>query len=406
MKYDFDQIVDRKGTNSMNVEGFKSYIFGAYPGIEFPYADDEFIRMWVADMEFSTAPEVIEAIKERANRKIFGYTNLYDDRYYRAFSAWCQRLYDWTFPQEQLVFTLGVVAALYELVGDLVPQGKKVLTLTPAYSYFLHAAEHNRRELVCSSLKKDAQGRFVIDWEDLEQKAADPDVAVLIFCNPHNPTGRIWTQEELERLGEVIRKNDLWVISDEIHCDVLRSGRRHIPLGKVMPDYQKLVTCMSASKAFNLAGMMMSNIIIRDGALRDLVHSHETCDMNPLSIAAVQAAYEKGYDWLMELRAYLDANFEYMERFFAQRIPGAVLTKTEATYLAWIDVSRVLSDVDDLPLFFAQKAGVLLEGGDSLFVGNAKGYIRLNLAMPRSLLEQGLERIAAAIEGHQRQTKC
>lgn len=403
MKYNFDEIVDRKGTNSMNVEGFKGYIFGEYPGIEFPYQDDEFIRMWVADMEFSTAPEVIEAIKARADRKIFGYTNLYDDRYYRAFSAWCRRLYDWDFPQEQLVFTLGVVAALYELVGDLVPEGKKVLTLTPAYSYFLHAAEHNHRELVCSPLTKDGSGRFVMDWEDLEHKAADPDVRVLIFCNPHNPTGRIWTWEELERLGEVIRKNDLWVISDEIHCDVLRSDKKHTPLGKVMPDYQKLITCMSASKAFNLAGMMMSNIIVRDEALRALMHAHETCDMNPLSIAAVQAAYEKGYDWLMELRAYLDANFDYMERFFAQRIPKAVPTKSEATYLAWVDVSKVLPGAEDLPLFFAQKAGVLLEGGDSLFVGNAKGYIRLNLAMPRSLLAKGLERIANAIEAYQKQ---
>ena len=384
----------------MNVEGFKGYIFGAYPGIEFPYTDDEFIRMWVADMEFATAPEIVEAIKARADRRIFGYTNLYDDRYYRAFSSWCQRLYDWNFPQEQLVFTLGVVAALYELVGDLTNEGKKVLTFTPAYSYFLHAAEHNNRELVCSPLKKDSEGRFVIDWDDLEQKASDPDVAVMILCNPHNPTGRIWTEQELTQLSCVIRKNGLWVISDEIHCDVLRSNKRHIPLGKIMPDYQKLVTCMSASKAFNLAGMMMSNIIIRDEALRNLVHSHETCDMNPLSIAAVQAAYEKGYDWLLELRTYLDANFDYTYKFFAERIPTAVPTKAEATYLAWIDMRNTLPGVEDLPLFFAQKAGVLLEGGDNLFVGNAEGYIRLNLAMPRSMLAEGLKRIASAVEDY------
>lgn len=402
MKYDFDKIIDRKGTNSMNVEGFKGYIFKAYPTIEFPYADDEFVRMWVADMEFATAPEVIDAVKERADHGIFGYTSLYDDRYYRAFSSWCRRLYDWDFPQEQLVFTLGVVAALYELIGDLVPEGKKVLTFTPAYSYFLHAAEHNNRELICSPLKKDGGGRFVIDWDDFEEKASAPDVSVLVLCSPHNPTGRVWTLEELERIGDIIRRNGLWVISDEIHCDILRSGKRHIPLGKVMPDYRKLVTCMSASKAFNLAGMMMSNIIIRDESLRALVHSHETCDMNPLSIAAVQAAYERGYDWLLELRSYLDANFDYMYKFLKERIPSAVPTKTEATYLAWIDVSRVLPSVGDLPLFFAQKAGVLLEGGDSLFVGNAEGYIRLNLAMPKIMLAKGLERIAAAVDEYQK----
>jgi len=400
MKYDFDQIIDRKNTNAMNVEGFRSYIFGEYPGIEFPYADDEFIRMWVADMEFSTAPEVIQAIKDRADRKIFGYTSLYDDRYYRAFSSWCRRLYDWDFPEEELVFTLGVVAALYELVGDLVPEGKKVLTLTPAYGYFLHAAEHNQRDLVRSPLKQEADGRFVIDWEDLEAKAADPDVKVFIFCNPHNPTGRVWTPAELERLAEIIRKNDLWVISDEIHCDVIRTGLKHTPLGKIMPDYTKLITCMSASKAFNLAGMMMSNIIIRDKELRDLVHAHETCDMNPLSIAAVQAAYEKGYDWLTALKAYLDENFETTYAFFRERLPGAVPVKAEATYLAWVNVGALLPDVEDLPLFFAKNAGVLLEGGDQLFVGNAKGFIRLNLAMPRATLVKGLERIAAAIEAH------
>ncbi len=403
MTYNFDEIIDRRHTNSENVDGWRPYIFHCGPERVFPYKDEEFIRMWVADMEFAVAPEIRQAIIDRVNRQILGYSIVSDGGYYEALRTWCESRYGWSFPKEQLTFSPGVIPALYQLVEDLVkPTGGKVLTMTPAYGFFLHACEYNGVELVTSPLKKE-HGRFEVDWADLEKKAADPAVKVLMLCNPHNPTGRIWTAEELHRMAEIIEKNRLWVVSDEIHCDLLRTGLHHIPLGKIMPDYERLITCMSASKTFNLAGLLHSNIIIRSDEERARFQARDKNigAVNPLSIAAHKAAYEQGGAWLEQMKAYVDGNLALVDKFLRENIPGAKFTIPEATYFAWVDLGAVLPQVADLPDFFANKAGVLLEGGDGLFVGNAKGYIRLNLAMPRSTVRTGLERIAQAIRAEQ-----
>lgn len=401
MKYNFDEIIDRKNTNAENVEGFRPYMFGDNPDIEFPIADDEFIRMWVADMEFAVAPEICQAIKDRVDRQIFGYTMVYGDDYYNAFNGWCRDRYGWSFPKEQLCFSPGIIPALYELVGDTVAPDEKLLFVSPAYGFFQHAAEYNNREYVCSPLI-DKDGEFFIDFDDLEKKASDPKVKLLIWCNPHNPTGRVWTEEEAAKVAAIAEKYDLWLLSDEIHCDLIRNGQVHIPMGKVMPDYKKLITCMAASKTFNMAGLMFSNIIIRDEALRKTFQSNDKllCAVNPLSLSANQAAYEKGWPWLQQLRDYLDGNFRMVVDFLRENVPGAIYKGSQATYLAWVDMNGCLGDVEDLPTFFAMEAGVLLEGGDRLFVGNAKGFIRLNLAMPRAIIKDGLERIAKAVRKH------
>ena len=398
MQYNFDEIIDRKHTNAMNTDGFRSYIFHAGPDMKFPYSDDEFIRMWVADMEFATPPEVCQAIKDRVDKRIFGYSQVFDPAYYEAFSGWCRKMYDWDFPKEQLVFSPGIIPALYELVGDLVAADEKVLITTPAYGFFKHAATYNNRTLVCSPLQND-NGWFSIDFADLEQKAADPKVKLLIWCNPHNPTGRMWTAEETARVGAIAEKYGLWLISDEIHCDLIRQGQKHIPTAKVMPDYPRLITCMAASKTFNMAGLMFSNIIVRDAAVREQMAAHDKTVglVNPLSIAATQAAYELGGPWLQQLQVYLDGNFQFVADYLAANLPQAVFRIPESTYLAWVDMSRYFPETEDLPLFFANKAGVLLEGGDGMFVGNAAGYVRLNLAMPRAVIAKGLERICEAI---------
>lgn len=401
MNYNFDEIIDRRNTNAMNTDGFRGYIFRAGPEMKFPYEDDEFVRMWVADMEFATPPEVCQAIKDRVDKRIFGYSMVFDDGYYEAFSGWCRKLYDWSFPKEQLVFTPGVIPTLYELVGDLVAPDEKLLITTPAYGYFKHVATFNDRELICSSLKSD-NGWFTIDFEDLERKAADPRVKLLLWCNPHNPTGRMWTEEETKRVGAIAEKYGLWLISDEIHCDLIRQGKKHIPTAKVMPDYPKLITCMAASKTFNMAGLMFSNIIVRDAEVRKQMAAHDKLIglVNPISLTATQAAYERGGDWLEQLQTYLDGNFQLVSDYLAANLPDAVCRIPEATYLAWVDLNRCLPDVDDLPMFFANKAGVLLEGGDGLFVGNAKGFVRLNLAMPRAIVEKGLRRMSDSIYKH------
>lgn len=403
MTYNFDEIIDRRHTNSENVDGWRPYIFHCGPERVFPYKDEEFIRMWVADMEFAVAPEIRQAIIDRVNRQILGYSIVSDDGYYEALRTWCESRYGWSFPKEQLTFSPGVIPALYQIVEDLVkPTNGKVLTMTPAYGFFRHACEYNDVELVTSPLKKE-NGRFEMDWADFEKKASDPAVKVLMLCNPHNPTGRIWTEDELRRMAEIIEKHQLWVVSDEIHCDLIRTGLRHIPMGKVMPDYERLITCMSASKTFNLAGLLHSNIIIRSDEERARFQARDKNigALNPLSIAAHKAAYEHGGAWLEQLKAYVDGNLKLVDEFLKGNIPAARFTIPEATYFAWVDLGDVLPQVADLPDFFANKAGVLLEGGDGLFVGNAKGYVRLNLAMPRAMVQTGLERIAEAISKEQ-----
>ena len=403
MTYNFDEIIDRRNTNSENVEGWRPYIFHCGPERVFPYKDEEFIRMWVADMEFAVAPEILQAITDRVDRRILGYTLVYDKGYYEALRAWCESRYGWSFPKEQLTFSPGVIPALYQLTEDLVkPLNGRVLTMTPAYGFFLHACEYNGVELVTSPLREE-NGSFSVDWEDLEAKAADPDVKLLMLCNPHNPTGRIWTEEELRHMAAIIEKHRLWVVSDEIHCDLIRCGRRHLPMAKVMDRYPKLITCMAPTKTFNMAGLAFSNIIIRDPALRARFQERDKLFgmVNPMSLTAAQAAYSRGGAWHEALKQYLDENFAFVKAFLSQELPEAVMYIPEATYLAWVDLSRCLPDVADLPDFFANKAGVLLEGGDSLFVGNAKGYVRLNLAMPRAIIQTGLERMRDAIREEQ-----
>ena len=402
MAINFDEIIDRRGTNALNTDGFRGYIFHAGPEMVFPYKDEEFVRMWVADMEFGVAPEIIDAIRARLDRRIFGYTGVYDSNYYDSFRKWCLDHYDWDFPQEQLCFTPGIIPALYQLGELLCTKAEKVLLNTPAYGYFLHAAEYSGLGVLHSPLLKNEKGEFSLDYEDFEAKCADPHCKLVFWCNPHNPSGRIWTEEELLRIAEIVMKYNLWIISDEIHCDLLRTGQKHTPMAKVMPEYPKLITCMAPTKTFNMAGLAFSNIIIRDAELREKFKERDKLFgmVNPLSLAAAKAAYDYGDPWLQELRAYLDENFAFVKEFLSEYLPEAVMNIPSATYLAWVNMGPCLPDVKDLPDFFAHNAGVLLEGGDDLFVGNAAGYVRLNLAMPRSIIRTGLERMRDAIRAH------
>ena len=259
--YDFDKIVERRNTNAMNTDGFRQYIFHDDGTMTFPFKDEEFVRMWVADMEFET-PEVIRnAMKDRIDKGIFGYTKVFDPEYYKAFEGWCNRRYGWTFPKEQLVTSPGIIPALYELVGYITAPDEKVLAVTPSYAYFKHAADFNGRELVCSDLiNKD--GYYTMDMDDLAEKAADPKTTLCIFCNPHNPTGRVWTEDELKAFGDICEKNNLWVISDEIHADLSHPSSTHIPMGKANEGIGADVISLQ-----NLGGQIIQGTEIPDGLL-------------------------------------------------------------------------------------------------------------------------------------------
>lgn len=394
MAYCFDKVIDRTHTQCLSADGFRGMIFHENAAsAKLPFPDEQIVHMGIADMELSAPPCVLEALHARVEHGIFGYTSVLDDSFPNAFAAWCERMYGWSFPHEALCYSHGIVPALYDLTQQLCKPGEKVLFFTPSYGPFKGAAVHAEREYVCSELLRGEDGQYQIDFDDFARKAADPAVTVCIFCNPHNPTGRIWTEEELRRVGTICLENNVRILSDEIHCDLLRSGRHHTPLARLFPDSPYIVTCMAPSKTFNIAGLQFSTIIIPDEALRAHWQSTHNEGENPLSLTAAQAAYsDGGYDWLMALRAYLDENFVFARDYFQTHAPKVRFTIPEATYLAWVDVSAYTGKQAELKQLVAERAGVAVNDG-AMFVQGGEGFLRLNLAAPRQSVELGLSRI-------------
>ena len=390
MSWNFDRIIDRRNTQCISTDACRGHM-------SIPYPDEELVRMWIADMDFAAPDCILEALHARVGHGIFGYTAMTDSTFADAFLAWCGRMYGWQFPPEQLCSSHGIVPALFDLVKLLCRPGEKVLFLTPSYGPFKSAAVEAGREYVCSDLVRGEDGVFRIDFDDFATKAADPAVSVCILCNPHNPTGRVWAETELRRIGSLCLENGLTVLSDEIHCDLLRSGRTHTPLAKLFPDSERIITCMAPSKTFNIAGLQFSSVIIPDASLRAVWKETHSDGENPLSLTAAQAAYsDGGYAWLMALREYLDGNFSFAEAYFAAHAPKVRFHIPEATYLAWVDVSAYTGRQPELRRLFAERAGVIVNDG-SMFVQNADGFLRLNLACPRAVVEKGLSRICGLL---------
>ncbi len=401
MKYNFDEIIDRRNTNSLSYDGWKPYLFNLPRDEAFPYPDHDYVRMWVADMDFATPPEILDAIRARLDDRILGYTCLYDQSYYTVLESWFLKRYNWQIDVEELVTAPGVVPALNRLTGLLTGPGERILITTPSYAPFKKAGDYHEREVVTSDLLL-RSGQFGMDFEDIAEKLADKrlNIRLFILCNPHNPTGRVWTREELLSLGELCLQNDVWIISDEIHCDLLRRGRTHTPLSALFPASDRIITCTAPSKTFNLAGNMMSHLFIKNEAVRAAYKKQFHEMLSPLSIVAARAAYASCEPWLEALVTYLDDNFSYLQQWLQNTLPLARFAVPEATYLAWIDLSaylRLLPDPRNPALFFAREAGLLIEDGN-FFVGNGTGYIRLNIACPRAVLEEGLRRMGAALE--------
>ncbi|MGV3094940.1 3M3SH-releasing C-S lyase [Staphylococcus borealis] len=397
MTYNFDEIIDRRETNAMNVEGYKGYLFGDADTSDLE-DHDELIRMWVADMDFATPDVVLDAIKDRLDKKILGYTNLFGTDYYDAFVSWTERRFGYTFSQDHLVFSHGIVAGLIELVSYICDEDDKALILTPSYGPFKMACDKNHIETVYSPMINH-NGYYEIDFEDVRKKVETENIKLCIFANPHNPTGRVWSEDELKQFGQIMADNDVWIISDEIHCDIKRAGQTHIPFAKAVPDYDKIVTAMSQSKAFNIAGLMFSNIIIPNRRLLKTWKLHHFSSENPLSIVATQAAYEKGEDWLAAMNDYLDDNFKYLANFLQQELPHAEFKIPEATYLAWVDLSYYIKEKEinePIAKYFIKHAGVIIEGQEQ-FVHNAEGHIRINIAIPREVMKKGLQKIKDAL---------
>ena len=399
MKYDFDEVVDRTGTDSLTVDGWREYMFGDHesPAPEVPASG--FINLWVADMAFPTPEPVLEAIRSRLDKKILGYTRVFDRDYYDIFGAWCERHYGYRFQEESIVFSPGIIPALNRLVPLLTHEEDSILILTPSYAPFKKAGDYSGRRVVECPLKN-SQGYWAPDFEAMEQALCDEQKRIKVFflCNPHNPTGRVWRRDELQKMIALCLQHDVWVISDEIHCDLSRSGVMHIHAASLFPENNKIITCMSTSKTFNLAGNLLANIMIPDASVRaEWLRLHDDF-ISPLSLVANKAAWSECDEWLTQLRLYIDENFRFLQDYLRTYHPRARFIIPEGTYLAWIDISPLLdvSNQEEVTLFFARHAGVLLEGGQ-MFVSNGDGYIRLNLACPRAVLAEGLSRISNAL---------
>lgn len=385
MKYNFDEIIPRRGTNSYKWDSA---------------GDADVLPMWVADMDFRTAPPVVEALRKRAEHGIFGYVRV-PDAYYAAVTNWFARRHDWQIEKEWIIYTTGVVPALSAVIKALTVPGDKVMVQTPVYNCFFSSIRNNGCGMIANPLIY-RNGTYQIDFADLEQKAADPSVKVLLLCNPHNPVGRVWTKQELTRIGDICIRNNVWVIADEIHCELVFPGHTYIPFASISQEFlMHSVTCTSPSKAFNLAGLQIANIISADTDIRikidKAINVNEVCDVNPFGVEALMAAYNDSEEWLEELKQYLFANYNYLRAYFAECLPKFPVSMLEGTYLVWVDCSVLNQSSDKIVKTLLEKEKLWVnEGG--LYGEAGEGFIRINIACPRQQLIEGLNRLRRALK--------
>lgn len=385
MKYDFDTIVPRRGTSSYKWDTSE---------------EENTLPMWVADMDFRTAPDIIEALQERVMHGVFGYTKV-PDTYYDAVVRWFGKRHRWQVDSRWIVYTSGVVPALSAIIKALTEPGDKVIVQTPAYNCFYSSIRNNGCELSANKLIY-RDGRYTIDFDDLEAKTANPKAKILLLCNPHNPVGRVWTPEELQRIGDICLRNKVFVVADEIHCELTYNGHNYTPFASLSEHFQQnSVTCISPSKAFNLAGLQIANIIAADEELRrridHAININEVCDVNPFGVIATIAAYNKGGRWLDALRKYLWKNYEFLSHFFAERLPQYHVLPLEGTYLVWVDCRVSSVGSDDMTRQLQEQQHLMVNSG-TMYGPGGEGFIRLNIACPRTLLADGLERIARVLK--------
>ena len=378
MKYDFDKTIDRRATNSYKWDS----------------APEGVLPMWVADMDFRTAPAIIDALQKRVAHGIFGYTRV-PDAYYDAVTSWFSRRHGWDIDREWIIYTSGVVPAVSAVIKALTVPGDKVIVQTPVYNCFFSSIRNNGCEIVSNPLRRTAD-TYEMDFDALERCAADPRAKVMLLCNPHNPAGRVWTPDELTRLGNICLRNGVTVVADEIHCELVYQGFKYTPFASLSDAFlHRSVTCVSPSKAFNLAGLQIANIVAFDNDLRSridkAININEVCDVNPFGVAATIAAYNEGEEWLNQLVDYLHGNYEAMAEFCRRELPEFPITRLEGTYLVWMDCSSLGMPSDALEHALLEDARLWLNAG-TMYGAEGEGYMRWNIACPRSVMLDGLNR--------------
>lgn len=384
MKYDFDEIIPRRGTNSYKWDS----------------AQEDVLPMWVADMDFRTAPAVVEALRKRVEHGIFGYTKV-PSAYYEAVTSWFAHRHGWQIGKDWIIYTSGVVPALSAVIKALTVPGDRVLVQTPVYNCFFSSIRNNGCEMVASPLTY-LNETYRIDYDDLERKAADPKVKLFLLCNPHNPAGRVWTRRELTRIGEICLRHGVLVIADEIHCELVYQGHTYTPFASISEEFlMHSVTCISPSKAFNLAGLQIANIICADEGMRikidKAININEVCDVNPFGVEALIAAYNEGAEWLEALKHYLSGNYNYLKAFFMEYLPKLPVVMLEGTYLVWVDCTALKRSSKEIADDLLKKEKLWVNDG-GIYGEDGEGFIRINIACPRERLIEGLNKLRHALK--------
>lgn len=381
MKYDFDTPVNRRNTNSM----------------KWDVAENE-LPMWVADMDFTAAPEIRAAIEERAAHGVFGYS-LIPDAWHLAYQSWWSRRHDFSIEKDWLIFCTGVIPAISSIVRKLTTPAEKVLVQPPVYNIFYNSILNNGRQVVENRLKYDGN-EYSVDFDDLEKKLSDPQTTMMILCNPHNPVGKIWDRDTLVRISELCRKHHVLVVSDEIHCDLTDPGHSYTPYASVS---EGSITCIAPTKTFNLAGLQTAAVMVPDEALRHKVwrglNTDEVAEPNAFAVEAAVAAFSKGEAWLDELREYIFKNKNTAIEFVKENIPGLRLVPSDATYLLWLDCKAITGSAAELARHIRRETGLYLSAGGQYGSGG-EAFLRMNIACPRHILEDGLRRLQKGITSY------
>ncbi|WP_320938194.1 PatB family C-S lyase [Enterocloster lavalensis] len=387
MKYDFDQVIDRSGNRASK-----------YDERVMKFGTDKVIPLWVADMDFKTAQPIIDACVKKAEEGIWGYTSR-PASYFEAVKGWEKRRNNWDVDTSLMSWSLGVVPALSVLVKIFSHTGDKVMIQTPVYSEFYDVTEAWEREVVENKLVEE-NGTWHIDFEDFEKKAKE--VKIFLLCSPHNPLGIVWSREELQRMADICIANDVLLVSDEIHSDLIFHGKKHIPTATLSPEIAgKVISCVSATKTFNLAGLQASTTIFPNLDMKKKFDrfwmNMDIHRNNAFSSVAMEAAYNEGEEWLEQLLEYISGNFDYIKEYCDKYIPKIKPSVPDATYLVWLDCRELGMDNEQLRSFMIEKAGLGLNEGYT-FGRSLSGYMRLNAACPRSVLEQAMKQLKEAVE--------
>lgn len=378
--YDFDTLVERRGTNS--------YKWDALPS-------DDVLPLWVADMDFAVAPCIQEALRRRVEHPVYGYVRV-PDSYYNKVIDWFARRHGFLMKREWIIYTIGVVPGISACLQALTRPGDKVLVQTPVYNCFFSSILNSGCEILDSPLQLH-DGRYEMDFADLEWKASDPSAKIMLLCNPHNPAGRAWSRDDLQKVAEICLRHDVFIVCDEIHNELTLPGTKYTSLGCLGDEVlQHAAILTSSSKSFNTAGLQIANIIVANEEKRQLIDKainvNEVCDVNPFGVEALQAAYSpEGEQWLKELMEYIDGNYRYLREFFDQHLPQLPVIKMDSTYLPWVDCSALNKESEQIEKELLEQQHVWFNAG-SMYTKQPSPFLRINIACPRVLLQQALER--------------